>query len=207
MTPMHARLTTSGSARPDALRSIEPEKIVAIDVREDLRSGKEPFSLIMAARRRVPASGALSVRAIFEPVPLYAVMAGQGFLHYTEQLGEEDWQVWFYPGEEPRTRPAPDHRSGAAAAAPEGDPSVVVLDVRDMEPPEPMVRTLALLEQLPAGGVLLHINRRVPEFLLPQLATRGYTYEVREQAPDLVRVFIRRAGEAAPVHPQSETKS
>jgi uncharacterized protein (DUF2249 family) len=55
---------------------------------------------------------------------------------------------------------------------------------------------------LPAGGVLLQINRRVPQFLLPQLEARGYQYEVREQAPDLVRVLIRRQAEN-PVQPQA----
>jgi hypothetical protein len=56
-----------------------------------------------------------------------------------------------------------------------------------------MVRTLAALETLPADATLVQINVRVPEFLLPQLEQRGFTYEVREQKRDLVRLFIRRA--------------
>jgi uncharacterized protein (DUF2249 family) len=55
-----------------------------------------------------------------------------------------------------------------------------------------MVRTLAALEQLPAGATLVQINVRVPQFLLPLLEERGFTYEMREQGPDVVRVFIRR---------------
>jgi uncharacterized protein (DUF2249 family) len=70
---------------------------------------------------------------------------------------------------------------------------VVVLDVRDLEPPEPMVRTLEALEKLQPGATLVQLNVRVPQFLLPQLTERGFTYEVREQGPELVRVFIRRA--------------
>lgn len=188
---------TAGAGLPEALRGIPADKVVEIDVREELRSGKEPFSLIMAARRRVPEGGVLSVRAIFEPFPLYAVMAKQGFDHRTEQLGAEDWRVWFYPAEA-------ESRAGRHSAGPgAGDwgEGVVVLDVRGLEPPEPMVRTLEALEQLPPGGTLLHLNLRVPQFLLPQLEERGYTYEVREQQPDLVRVFIRRAV------PESATQS
>jgi hypothetical protein len=56
-----------------------------------------------------------------------------------------------------------------------------------------MVRTLAALETLPADATLVQINVRVPEFLLPQLEQRGFTYEVRQQERDLVRLFIRRA--------------
>ena len=91
------KATAPSAPRPEALEAIAPDKLVEVDVREDLRNGREPFSLIMAARQRVPKGGALAVRAIFEPVPLYGVMSKQGFEHYTEQLGEEDWRVWFYP--------------------------------------------------------------------------------------------------------------
>lgn len=173
---------------PGVLEGMAMEKVVEVDVREDLRAGREPFSRIMAAMKEVPEGGALALRAIFEPVPLYAVLAKRGLCHYTEQLAADDWRVWFYAegmssgveGKPERSEPAP-----------EADPAVVVLDVRDLEPPEPMVRTLAALEELPPGGTLLQINVRVPRFLLPRLEERGFTYEIREQAPDLVRVFIR----------------
>ncbi len=57
-----------------------------------------------------------------------------------------------------------------------------------------MVRTLAALEELPRDHTLVQINVRTPRFLLPQLEERGFEYEVREQAQDLVRVFIRHSG-------------
>jgi uncharacterized protein (DUF2249 family) len=194
----------SASARsvsaPAGLRDVTWERIVTVDVRAELRSGREPFSMIMAARRTVPPGGALCVRAIFEPVPLYAVMAQHGFDHHTEQLGDEDWQVWFYPLQTASRPPASvaggTDRGGDDLQSPGdqlGGDDVVVLDVRDLEPPEPMMRTLAALENLPSGGTLVQINVRVPQFLLPRLEERGFTYEIRQQAPNLVRVFIRRA--------------
>jgi TusA-related sulfurtransferase len=67
-----------------------------------------------------------------------------------------------------------------------------VLDVRGLEPPEPMIRTLTALETLPAEQELLQINERVPQFLLPILAERGYGYEVDESRAGEVRVRIRR---------------
>jgi len=215
---------------PAALAAIPPERIVELDVREDLRNGQEPFSRIMAARREMPPGGALRLRAIFEPVPLYGVLGKQGLTHHTEQLGPEDWQVWFFAADEgPEDGAAPPARAGADEGAPalapagadEGAPAaalagaddgadaggatatadpaddgVQVLDVRGLEPPEPMVRTLAALEALPHGHTLVQINVRVPRFLLPRLEERGFTWEIREQAPDLVRLFIRRAPSA-----------
>ncbi|MEX2608590.1 MAG: DUF2249 domain-containing protein [Gemmatimonadota bacterium] len=216
--------------RPAALAAIPPEHIVELDVREDLRNGQEPFSRIMAARWEVPPGGALRLRAIFEPVPLYGVLGKQGLTHHTEQLGPDDWQVWFYAGEDEHVDAAPsparagadagaaaqapagadaeapaaglagaDHGADAAGATATADPAdngVQVLDVRGLEPPEPMVRTLAALEALPPDGTLVQLNVRVPRFLLPQLEERGFSWEIREQAPDLVRLFIRRAPSA-----------
>lgn len=188
-------LEDATAGRPAALAAIPPEQVVHVDVREDLRRGQEPFSRIMAAKASVPAGGALAVRAIFEPVPLYAVMKKQGFAHYTERFADDDWQVWFHPAETTEPKPAAARTVEAdAPVSAEPDGEVVVLDVRGLEPPEPMVRTLAALESLPAGATLVQINVRVPRFLLPLLEERGFTYEVREQQPDLVRVFIRRNG-------------
>ncbi|MHB1170088.1 MAG: DUF2249 domain-containing protein [Longimicrobiales bacterium] len=193
------------SSEPEALAAIPADRRVVLDVREDLRSGNEPFRAIMAALRERPAHGALAVRAIFEPVPLYAVMRRQGLAHYTEELGPEDWRVWFYPDELPLSCDRPDTGANAsaqpsapgdsatvAASARDTEDDVVILDVRDLEPPEPMMRTLAALEQLPPGGTLVQLNVRVPQFLLPLLDERGFTYEIREQDAELVRVFIRR---------------
>ena len=78
---------------PAALHAIPQSGIVELDVREDLRNGQEPFSRIMAARRELPEGGALAVRAIFEPAPLYAVMAKQGLAHWTERLAADAGRV------------------------------------------------------------------------------------------------------------------
>lgn len=166
--------------QPAELQRITDDMRVSVDVRDDLRNGREPFSTIMAALRSVPAGGALGVRAIFEPVPLYRALERQGLAHWTEELAADDWLVWFYP------EPA----AGSDDVA-SGD-DVVLLDVRHLEPPEPMVRTLAALEALRPGATLVQLNTRVPQFLLPVLQERGYGCEVSEHDDGVVRVFIRR---------------
>lgn len=176
-------------AIPAALRALPPERIEECDVREELRAGREPFQQILAAARKVKEGDVLRLRAIFEPAPLYAVLARQGFSHHTEELAADDWCVWFVRDGGARREPA----GGEPAAAPSEDLDMVMLDVRGLEPPEPMVRTLEALEQLPRGKTLVQINVRVPQFLIPKLAERGFVHEVVEQSPDLVRIFIRHA--------------
>ena len=173
---------------PAHLLQIPPDKVVDADVREDLRAGREPFRIILDGARATPPGGVLRVRAIFEPAPLYPVLARQGFSHFTERIAEDDWRVWFHRG-----AAAPAASSSPQASAPQADceDDLILLDTRGLEPPEPMVRTLEALASMPRGKTLVQLNVRVPQFLLPKLEERGFTYEIREQSADLVRVFIR----------------
>jgi TusA-related sulfurtransferase len=196
LEPEPEKVMTDTLEIPSHLRDIPTARIVDLDVRDDLRNGIEPFQQIMMAVRSLGPDAVFRLRAIFEPVPLYHVLARQGFSHWTESFAPDDWRVWFFR-EEPKPAPGTEEIAPTATgeASPEqaADEAVVVLDVRGLEPPEPMVRTLAALERLEPGQTLMQINVRVPQFLLPKLSELGYRYEVREQNEELVRLFIRRA--------------
>ena len=186
------------NAPPAGLTALDPDRIVDVDVREDLRHGREPFRRIMQAQGELRPDQVLRLRAIFEPVPLYRVMEGQGLLHWSEQLGEDDWQVWFYRSDGVQDPGGPleiDATGTGPAVAVPGNPSLEetqIIDVRGLEPPEPMVQTLQALELLPQGHKLVQVNSRIPRFLLPELESRGFGYQIREDDPEAVRVFIWR---------------
>lgn len=176
--------------------------VVEVDVRDQLRAGREPFSQIMAAVAALRAGDVLHLRATFEPVPLVAVLAKRGFVHETRGHAPDDWSVWFWRpagGVASRdaiaTAPMPRAPAGADAPSRKDDtpsPDTVWLDVRGLEPPEPLLRTLAALEALPGSHTLVQVNVRVPQFLLPMLAERGFTCEITESAADRVLVRIWR---------------
>lgn len=200
--------------------------VTELDVRDDLRNRREPFSRIMAAVESLPKGSVLHLRATFEPVPLLTVLGRKGFVHESEEHEPEDWSVWFWrpaggDGASDRTTQgstksaesvaasvsvaasagvpasasAPAAQSASTTTAPSDDPSGdVYLDVRGLEPPEPMVRTLAALEALAPGCRLVQVNVRAPQFLLPILTERGFTYEIDESVEDRVLVRIRRGG-------------
>ncbi len=69
-----------------------------VDVREDIRRGQEPFDRIMQAVASLEDGEELVVINVFEPVPLYSVLAGQGFAHETARTAEGDWRVTFRRG-------------------------------------------------------------------------------------------------------------
>jgi hypothetical protein len=71
---------------------------VVVDVRDDIRAGREPFARIMGAAEGLGAEQELRVINVFEPVPLYEAMAQRGFAHETTRLEDGAWQVRFYRG-------------------------------------------------------------------------------------------------------------
>lgn len=171
-------------------------EVVEVDVREDLRAGREPFSKIMAAVGALRPEQVLRVRAIFEPVPLFTALGKRGFTHVSRLEGPDDWSVWFWRAE-PAAASAPAPRAEQRPAdAPPLDASTVWLDVRGLQPPEPLMRTLAALDTLPDGHQLVHVNARVPELLFPMLAERGFACELDDSRADRVLVRVWRAGTA-----------
>jgi uncharacterized protein DUF2249 len=81
---------------PDVLTHPAGANVVEVDVREDLRSGREPFSRIIAAVASLQPAEVLLVRAIFEPVPLFAALGERGFAHESVAHDVDDWSVWFW---------------------------------------------------------------------------------------------------------------
>jgi hypothetical protein len=71
-----------------------------------------------------------------------------------------------------------------------------LLDVSELEPPEPLVRTLEAAEALAAGDYLRMLHRRDPCLLPDNLRRRGFCFEQRPGARTAVEVFIWRAGDA-----------
>jgi uncharacterized protein (DUF2249 family) len=163
-----------------------PGRPVHLDVREDIGRGREPFARIMAAVRSLGADEVLVVRAPFEPHPLYGVLGKRGFAHWTECLAPDDWRVWFY------TLAAPASDAPASPAGAGIEPRRVLLDVRGLEPPEPMARVLSAAEALEARDELEVSHDRRPMFLYGVLEERGFAHETDEPEPGLVRIRIRR---------------
>jgi uncharacterized protein (DUF2249 family) len=174
---------TGEPRRPAALADLPESRRVHLDVREGIRRNEEPIGRIMAAVRGLRADQVLVLHAPFEPVPLYDVLGKRGFCHWTESHASDDWSVWFYHG----TPGATDE-----PAAPREDVASTILDVRELEPPEPMVRVLEALERLEPGERLEVLHARRPMFLYPQLDERGFAHETDEPEPGLVRIVIRR---------------
>ena len=186
----HLTLTEAAASAGIPLdRLLKALGAVLVDVRDDIRRGAEPFARIMAAVKALAVDEMLVLRAPFEPIPLYDVLGKRGFAHWTECLGAEDWWITFYRGAAVETS------SGTSRAEPAGSAPAAsrTIDVRGLEPPQPMVRVLESLDALAVDGELIVLHERRPMFLYPQLDERGFVHETDEPELGVVRIRIRRA--------------
>jgi hypothetical protein len=182
---------------PESVKAIPSEKVNELDVRPILRSGGEPFGIIMQTIKDTASDGAMRLRATFEPLPLFRVLGSQGWSHWVEFGKDDEWIIWFYrEGACPKKSAA--EMTGLVREFPElsnrlkTSGNTWTLDVRRMAPPEPMELTLAVVEKLPNDVSLIQLNERIPQFLLPLLAERGMSHRVLSQGEGDVRIEIRR---------------
>lgn len=160
-------------------------EIVTVDVREDIARGQEPFGKIMGAAAKLQPNQSLRLLAPFEPMPLFSVLAKKGYAHASKQLDSGDWEVLFTPGA-PKPAPKP-----AVAASATVTTAFVEVDARGLEPPQPMVKILEALTNLPAKtGIRAHTDRR-PMHLYSHLEERGFVGESAEQSDGSFITHIR----------------
>jgi len=167
------------------------EKIITLDVREDLRHGREPFCKVMGAVARLQSDERLRLIAPFEPAPLYSVLGNQGFDHASMQIQSGDWEVMFTRRGGKTAAFIPPSRPPCGAVK-TGPAEIIDVDARGLEPPQPMVKILEALADLPAGAELRAHTERKPMHLYAQLEERGFVGQTEEQKDGSHVTHIRR---------------
>ncbi|CAG7641744.1 hypothetical protein PAESOLCIP111_04264 [Paenibacillus solanacearum] len=176
-------------------------KIVELDVRPYLRKKLEPFQLIMDVVNRLEKNDIFVLHATFKPTPLFGVLKMKGLAGKAEQQDKEHWISTFVnkqnkhwldeEGLAAEQSADPETLPGRMPAA-GNDSRTIVLDNRGLEPPQPMMRTLAALERsLPGDEIVIH-NDRVPVFLIEELNRLGCLYSTEEQPDGTAKVKIQK---------------
>lgn len=73
------------------------------------------------------------------------------------------------------------------------NPTVIELDFRDFEPPQPLMKTLEAVANLPCDATLRIHTRWRPALLYAELEKRGFIGESQEQTDGSCITDIRRA--------------
>ena len=155
-------------ARPPMLQ--KQARAMLLDVRPILARGIDPLTEVLATLETLLPTSVLVVTAPFRPKPLEALLTSRG--HAVSAIAGPGnlWNLVIVV-----------------------DAAVPLLDLRDLEPPEPLERLLALARDLPTQQcVLAHLPRN-PRWLLPQLQARGHRFEVLELCDESAIVRIEGA--------------
>lgn len=173
--------------KPEYLKKINPEKILQLDVRPIIDSGKDPFLEIMSAIKSLKEDEVFHLINSFEPVPLYTVLGNKGYDHWTEKAGNT-FNVFFFRNDE---RSAETEKSISENNINDKDiENVIELDVRELVPPEPMMKILENISRVDEKTVMVVHHHREPMMLYPKLEERGYSAMTNKINDNYYKVVI-----------------
>ena len=180
---------------PDFITSLKKEQVVDLDVRPVIASGKDPLSIIVQQVKTIQPGQVLKIINTFEPTPLMALLEKQGFVSYADTI-EPDWvETYFYKKDAVEAPAVETPVAGGEdwdAVMKQFEGHMQTIDVRHLEMPGPMMAILESLEALPADTALYVYHKRIPVFLLPELAERKFSYRIREISDGEVHLLIFR---------------
>lgn len=177
---------------PAFILSISKERIIELDVRPVIASGSDPLNTIMQKVKTIQPGQVLKIINTFEPTPLILMLEKKGFETYVDTINDSLIETYFHKvaetnSIEPETnQPVNDWDNVLKRFS----DKVQKIDVRRLEMPQPMLTILDHLDRLSDGNALYVYHKRIPVFLLPELAQRGFEYRIKEIQDGEVHLLI-----------------
>jgi TusA-related sulfurtransferase len=172
---------------------------VELDVRPYLLKKLEPFKIIMDTVKELNKEDIFILHATFKPTPLFGLMKTKGYAHKVEKIESDHWVITFVHKKSEHTledledyQADPESLDDQGCLADSPPSQIHELDNRGLEPPQPMIRTLKKLEEALSGDEVIIHNDRVPVFLIEELNTLGYNYDVEEQSDGSAKIHIHK---------------
>jgi uncharacterized protein (DUF2249 family)/TusA-related sulfurtransferase len=186
--------TNTNQDFPDFLKNPGKGDITELDVRPILASGSDPLQHILEKVKALPPGNILKIINTFEPIPLIRLLEKKGFQSAVVSKEDSLIETYFFKKEEVadstvNLEKTPDDWNAITNRFADKFQTV---DVRDMEMPLPMITILDALQKLPADMALWVNHKRIPVFLLPELAERNFNYCIKEISDTEVNLIIFR---------------
>lgn len=163
--------------------SLSSDSSVVFDVRPI--PGRVKHQQIFQRWFNLPVGGHFILLNDHDPVPLYYQFNAEfpeAFSWDYVERGPEEFRVKITKLKAVTASIPTPPLAAAQAAAPVATVDRQEIDVRGLEPPEPLVRILDALESLPAGATLSAHTDREPCHLFGEAEQRGFRHDCREQA-------------------------
>lgn len=178
---------------PNFITNLRKEQLITLDVRPVISSGKDPLNIILEKVKAIQAGQVLKIINSFEPTPLILMLQKKGFETYADNINEGLVETYFFKPvnsevETPVEIVKP--KTGWDEVLKNFENKLVEVDVRNLEMPLPMMTILEALENLPCDNALFVYHKRIPVFLLPELADKGFEYRINELSNGEVHLLI-----------------
>ncbi len=179
------------------LEAIKASKVTTLDVRPALANGEDPFKTIMAALDKLEAGYALEVINTFEPTPLINIVNSRGYLSRVETKEGVVFTYFLkaFVAEEAQPNETSIFKISNEAFEEKRagfKNEIHEIDVRDLEMPLPMLTILKELEALKENTALYVHHKKVPQYLLPELADRKFKTWITEIDNENVKLLIHK---------------
>ncbi len=156
------------------------ENLVTLDARPILEGGVDPFEEIMKTLKGMNDDQTLLVINTFEPIPLLNLLKKKGYEYEVER--PEPGVVYSYLRKSDNVLKEPEEKKTGGehldfeAVERQFYGKMKEVDVHEMEMPMPMVTILEELEKLSEGKALYVHHKQLPQYLLPELESRGFKH-------------------------------
>jgi len=136
-----------------------------------IENGNDPFETVVSAFDRLTPGESFTLVVPFDPKPLIAFLSRRGAKPTLLQNERGDVRYLITSEAQPRTE-------NRACPYPNADG---VMDLRNLEPPEPMLQILEALEKAPTGKTVVALLSRTPGHLITMLERRGVPVKLEEK--------------------------
>ncbi len=181
--------------RPGFMNDLTSRKVVELDVRPVLQSGKDPLNIIMTHVKTIQPGEVLMVINSFEPTPLIHLLEKKGFETYVENIASDHINTYFFKKNRAEVSIPPttsNNTTGWDEVLKKFGTNIQEIDVRQLEMPQPMMNILEALDHLSDDKALFVYHKRIPVFLFPELSQRGFDYRVKEISDSETHLIIFR---------------
>lgn len=177
---------------PEFIKQLDTLEVKELDVRPVIDAGNDPLRLILDHISSLPAGAVLKIINHFEPTPLIQLLGKKGIKTYADPAfgNRVDTYCYKLQTSEPELTPVVESAADWHSVLQRYEGNFEILDVREMSAPLPMHSILNALDSLPEGKALFVYHKRIPVFLLPELASRDFAFRVKEVGPAEVHLLI-----------------
>jgi len=174
--------------------TMKKDKVVTLDVRPILDTGTDPYHAIMDTLKTMNNDESLLIINTFEPVPLLNKLKSKGYTYEVERPDEKTVHTFLTKTEDFEEETKEEVELGENPTFEQMEEKykgkMHEIDVRDLEMPLPMVTILQEIEKIEEDEVLYVHHKRLPQYLLPELETRGWVYVNKEVDNDNMKFII-----------------